>query len=171
MKLLNLLNNNVPAIAKLKEAVWSTGVENGGVMHDLFGRRLVYPNLDFDHALKEAKQRIKEDVEGKLFTSNPKQLARVFQSRAQRQVFNGVLQGTAATILKIITLQCFKDRDTLGLAMKFAAPVHDELQTYVREDHTAQAKAMLEKNFSLELLTHCPIEGEAESGKNWAQTH
>ena len=171
LALLRTLEENAPAMIALKEQVWDTCARNGGVIHDFFGRRLVYRNMVPEHAMKEAKEMIEADEANKLFSHNPKKIAKMLESRAKRQVFNSLLQGTAASVLKIITLSVFKRRDAEGFSTRFCAPVHDELQMYSLVGETRRLKRMLEEEFSMPLLTHCDIMGEAAHGKSWGETH
>lgn len=169
--LMSLLEENAPNLFKLKELVWETAEAKGGVIHDFFGRRLVYPNIVWENALKEAKEAIANDVDGKLFTDNPWKLAKSFQSQAMRRIFNALLQGTAASVLKVLTLMVMEERRKRGLKFRMAGAIHDELQNYMPELVVELVSAMLEEVFRTPLLPHCPIKGDAKAGNNWHDTH
>ena len=61
-----------------------------------------------------------------------------------------------------------------GLDAKFVANVHDEWQLEVREDQAELVgelgvRSIKETTCSLELK--CPLDGEYNVGRNWAETH
>lgn len=169
-QLLHSLETNAPGIGQLKQMIWEWARNNDGVIHDNFGRRLVYRDIIWDNAIIHAQDMIDSDTQNKLFTSDVRELAKFLMSECERQIFNAVLQGTAASVLKILTLFCFENRGEHE-GIYFIAPVHDELQMYCPTDWSESWSKNLEIIFASPLLSHCPIKGESKVGKSWMETH
>lgn len=143
-ELRNKLDKNMPALQRLKEKVWGACASRGYV-YSAFGRRLVYQGM---------RSADKGDV-----------------ARAQRQVFNAMLQGTAADVLKILVNGVMVDLDAFGFNAHLIANVHDEALFYCKQDEADWFAECLTKRFSAPLLSHCPIAGEAKIGHNWYDVH
>jgi DNA polymerase I-like protein with 3'-5' exonuclease and polymerase domains len=143
-ELRNKLNKNMPALQRLKEKVWGACASRGYV-YSAFGRRLVYPGM-------------RSGGKGEI-------------ARAQRQVFNAMLQGTAADVLKILVNGVMVDLDALGFNAHLIANIHDEALFYCKQDEAEYFAECLTKRFSAPLLSHCPIAGEAKIGRNWYDVH
>lgn len=143
-ELLDMLDRNMPAINRLKRRVWSACRSNKGLVHTWFGRRLYYPDIN----------------------SRNKKL----RGRAERQVFNGVLQGTAADILKMI-LVAVEREVTPSYDGWLVAQVHDEGQWYVRSEQAKQFALDIEPYFAYDYLSNCPTCGESKVGNNWNEVH
>ena len=143
-QLLDTLDKNMPAITGLKRYVWNKCRKSNGLIHTWFGRRLWYRDI----------------------CSRDKGL----RSRAERQVFNAVLQGTAADILKMITIMVEREV-TPHYDAVLVAQVHDEGQWHVREEQAEQFALDIEPHFSYDYLSHCPTEGQAKIGNNWNEVH
>jgi DNA polymerase-1 len=130
-------------IKDLKELVWRKCRDRDGVIYTAMGRRLYYPQINSrDHEKK---------------------------GRAERQVFNALLQGSAADILKVLTLSVLNKAHELGAYL--AASIHDELLFYCPEENTSLLAGYLEEKFQARLLKHCPIGGTAKIGNNWLEVH
>jgi DNA polymerase-1 len=130
-------------IKDLKDKVWSMCQQRDGVIYTAMGRRLYYPHIKSrDHEKK---------------------------ARAERQVFNALLQGSAADILKVLTLSVLGRAHELGAYL--AASIHDELLFYCPVDKAEVLAGYLEEKFQARLLTHCPIGGTAKIGDNWLEVH
>lgn len=138
------LDKNMPALQRLKEKVWGT-CSSRGFVYSAFGRRLVYRGMQ---------------------SSDKGEVA-----RAQRQVFNALLQGTAADVLKILVNNVMVDLDEFGFDAYLIANIHDEALFYCREDEAENFAECLTERFSAPLLSHCPISGEAKIGMNWYDVH
>lgn len=189
--IMRVMEENAPAIFALKEMVWDFATKHEGVIHTYFGRRLVYPNLVPEIALENARRLIKDGV----VDDTPQRLARSLTSRSQRQVFNALLQGTAADTLKILEVgvhapllkDIAKREEVLwdlwvlmemgavqvahGYGAWKAASIHDELQFYTPVKHVEAFKKDLTLLFQAPLFSHVNISGDAVSGTNWADTH
>jgi DNA polymerase I-like protein with 3'-5' exonuclease and polymerase domains len=166
-ELMKRLEANAPSLLALKKRVYEEATLRGGVIHTLFGRRLCYPELLEKHAMVAAKQMKEQNPE--LENVPDWKLANSLQHRAQRQIFNALLQGTAADLRKILTLRVMP---LLKKRQYLRAAVHDEL---VLTSPRATAKHLAEeltRIFSTnDLFEHCPIMGEAKIGVRWAETH
>jgi DNA polymerase I-like protein with 3'-5' exonuclease and polymerase domains len=163
--MIDRLNQNAPALQRLKEMVWKSCAKHG-MVHSQFGRRLVYPTIDINYSRKVAKTLV---AMGKLSPGDVEDMAKGLVAKAQRQVFNAVLQGSSADVLKILTLQVMDYAHELGAFL--AAAVHDELLFYVKVDKSEELATYLSKEFKSPLLSHCPIGGDAKIGTSWLSVH
>lgn len=108
-------------------------------MYSAFGRRLSYPDIsNSDGALR---------------------------SRAERQVFNALIQGTAADLFKLLQLEAFPR--LMKVAARPIAAIHDELICEVLEDRAEGVAQTLTNLFTTDKYLLCPIEGVAKVGKSW----
>jgi DNA polymerase I-like protein with 3'-5' exonuclease and polymerase domains len=131
-------------VTALKDKVWTYARNHGGVIHTLMGRRLVYKGLNAkDNELK---------------------------SKAERQVFNALLQGGAGDILKELTLRSL---DTIHLVgARLALAVHDELVGYCHPSVAQDLCTSLTALFGeCELLETVPVVAEFQYGTNWNELH
>lgn len=142
--LLDKVTQRFPALVQLKQLLITKCRDQRGVIHTWFGRRLVYPDI---------------------LSADEQQAA-----KAQRQVFNAVLQGTAADLLKILTLAAMPLLAELGAQL--VASIHDEVLFYVPAAHAERAREVLNCVFNNEgVLSHCPVAGVAKVGETWQQVH
>lgn len=136
-----------PSISKLKELIWSQGV----VVHDLYGRRGVYPNVNSKDKSAKAK--------------------------AQRQQFNFVIQGTEATVVKQIMVlgkelcsqykQWYPELPTPHIVLQ----VHDEVLYEVPEAYAYEFSLDLKDLFSLPFLPNVVMKGDVKIGDSWYEAH
>jgi DNA polymerase-1 len=97
--------------------------------------------------------------------------------RSQHAALNTLLQAAGAVQMKKAICLMHDDLEALGLTSEdfcLVATVHDEVQFEVKEEHAdtvgrtavrAIQKAGDAFNF------RCPLDGEYQKGKNWAETH
>lgn len=138
--LLKKLKKMFPSLPELKEIVWKRCKDNKGVIHDLYGRRGVYPDI------------LSEDSE--------------LQARAQRQAFNFVIQGTEASVMKLFLLNVLELCKAYDA--KLVLQVHDEIVIEAIDDDTLPGfMEELEKIFSLDLLPGIKLKGESKKGDSW----
>jgi DNA polymerase I-like protein with 3'-5' exonuclease and polymerase domains len=183
--LLDSMERGQPSLPALKERAIQYCESTGGVIYTEFGRRLYYPHICYENALEDASKLTEDEREGQ----TPKAYAKGLQARAKRQVFNAVLQGTAADILKILSVglnelgvsvfdlegrvQPFTGSSTLvhHYGGVVAADVHDESLFYVPTEYAPACASELTVLFGTPLLLGCPIAGEAKVGNSWAEVH
>lgn len=138
------LKSNFTSLLELRDEVVRSAKSNRGVVHTLLGRRLVYPDL---------------------ISKN-----RSFRARAERQVFNAVLQGTAADIQKKLMLESANLVHAYGA--RIAAAVHDETLIYSPAAAAPElAKDLTQKWSSSKLLDTVPITAEFKYGTSWSELH
>lgn len=130
-------------IMDLKEQLWKTCRSRDGYIYTCMGRRMYYPHINSKNHESRAK--------------------------AERQVFNALLQGGAADLLKVLTLKVLPKAHTYGAAL--AASIHDELLFYCPMGNSKKLAEILTQDFQTPLLSHCPIKGEAKIGKTWLEVH
>lgn len=153
----------MPAIKQLKELMWQRCADNDGILHDVFGRRLYYPEITASGSMATAARMSNE--EGK----TRKQVAKGLIAQAQRRVFNALLQGSSASLLKRLVLMVFAYQHEYDAYL--VANIHDEALYYVPADTADAFAARLTATFSTPLLSHCPIAGEAKIGNSWHDVH
>jgi DNA polymerase I-like protein with 3'-5' exonuclease and polymerase domains len=157
-----------PATQELKRRVWDKASKNGGVVHTLYGRRLVYPDICLPvFSWKERQSNRSTRVLG---NASVEELCKR-RAEAQRQVFNALIQGTAADIFKILA-----SKATIKLLKIGGIPilnVHDEYVVDVLKDHDEEAKTILNQVFCMtpenSLLPGLPITAEAKVGRTWKE--
>lgn len=138
--LIDKLNAAMPEIQAMKEFVWETAREQGGVMHTLMGHRLVYPDINSKHKGK--------------------------RSKAERQLFNAFIQGSSGDVLKYLTLQSMPIIHEHSAAL--AASVHDELLGYAPTAEVEELCSKLTKLFSTcDLIAPVPISADFHFGTQW----
>jgi DNA polymerase-1 len=130
-------------IKQLKEMLWKTCRQRKGIIYTAMGRRLYYPHI------------------------NSKDFSK--RSQAERQTFNALLQGSAADVLKILTLSILPFAH--GVCAFLAGSIHDELLFYCPEAQAPRLAEYLTEQFKAPLLSHCPIAGEAKIGNTWLEVH
>lgn len=126
------IDTKCPALQNLIDDVIFTARDSGGILHTLLGRRLVYVDL-------------LSDIEA-------------FSKRAERQVFNALIQGSSADVLKVLTLDSMsliRDHDAC-----VAAAVHDELLGYVPNQSSEALVYNLSKRWSSSDLLMIPGKGK-----------
>jgi DNA polymerase-1 len=125
--------------------VWdNTRKHKKGVVNTWFGRRLVYPDIKKGRAL---------------------------EARAKRQVFNAMLQGTSADILKMIAITVQREVGVSLMHVMLCAQVHDEGVWLVANCEVENFLALVDEAFSFDYLSNVPIKGEALAGPNWNDAH
>lgn len=140
---LGILQAGFPSLGLLKAMIIEQAKQNGGDAYTLYGRRGRYPEL-----LSSDKQE---------------------RAHAERQVFNFVIQGTEADIVKMIQIQA--DRllhdDTL-----FIIQAHDELLFECSVERSYGTVQVLEGVVnSYDWLPGLKVTGSAKVGNNWAEIH
>ena len=125
---------------KLKEKYISIAKRNKGVIRDQYGRRLFYPGVNS----KDHQER----------------------ARNERQIFNAIVQGTEATIIKLMGIMMHENLDE---RVKLCGCVHDEFVFEVPNDLIEETEQVIEQIMSADWLVHIPMLGEAEHGKNWKE--
>lgn len=129
----------------LKHYIWELAASQDGLIHDLYGRRLWYPDL------------VSKDNQAR--------------SRAERQAFNAIIQGTEASILKALTLEALWVIEAEGFDARLIINVHDEDLFEVKEEEAEAFAEVLTAIFSnQEYLPGFGSQTEAAGvGDNWAE--
>lgn len=155
------LEKNFPSFFSTRDSIVKRAEENGGVIYSMFGRKLFYP--EYVPSLLTKKARAVMGPEDNLH-----QVKKQLLARANRQVFNAYIQGSAADIIKIINNKLYQ----YGYCPN--AIVHDEDQTQLPteqvEDYIAVVSRVFEE-FNRESNLEVPITYEIKTGRNWAETH
>jgi DNA polymerase-1 len=132
-----------PSDKVLKERIIQACKSNNGVIHDLYGRAGYYRDIySRDWGMKGA---------------------------AERQAFNFVIQGTEASVLKGVGIEC---RKRLGSLAKMVLAVHDEFVFECTQENSAQVITILNEVFNTVPWLHtCKFSGTANAGNNWFEVH
>lgn len=148
-KIMSTIDRKCPSLNSLIADVVATARAQEGVLHTLLGRRLVYPNLFSD--------------DGEL------------RSEAERQVFNALIQGSSADVLKYLSV------DSMPIVRKYhavtAAAVHDEYIGYVPECFaTDLVQSMTYRWSNSSILTipgkgYIPVVAEFQAADSWIEAH
>lgn len=134
------------AVDKLRKIIIKEAMNNDGIVHNFFGRRLSVPELlDYDNGIV---------------------------SSGKRKIFNYIIQGTAGDIFKYLQL---KAQDTIYEEMLFAKQiivVHDEALYYIDSNWSSRGAEVLTECYSDKDLLQLdgvslPISCEFNVGKNW----
>jgi len=143
-KILDAGKKAISCVDDFKQFVVSLCRNNSGVITDLYGRRLVYPDVVSEDKTKRA--------------------------RAERQIFNALIQSTEATIMKIMLPQILEEAPCLTPI----AQVHDEYVFLCPDGQTEEACAKIEDVMSRNWLPgdgtttpHIPVKGDAGAGSTW----
>ena len=129
---------NCPSMDLLKRSVWST-LRKRGYIKTLLGRHLEYPNVN----------------------SKNKSLA----SRAERQSFNALIQGSAADIFKDLSVKTQPICEKYGA--RFVASVHDETLFECPEEHAEEFAKEVTEVWSNQSYLCIPVTAEFAYGDNW----
>ena len=141
--IINQVNSKMPAIEMLKKSVYSA-CRKRGFIRTLGGRILAYPNIN---------------------STNQKE-----RGRAERQAFNALLQGSAADILKMLSILSFPIVKLYGA--RYVASIHDELLFYVDDDKAVEFASDLSDLWSNSgMLDNIPTKAEFKVGESWSQIH
>ncbi|AGR48546.1 DNA polymerase [Anabaena phage A-4L] len=143
--ILDQMREGMPAIWELMENVWHVARKRDGLLYTWFGNPIYYPDLNSKNKWK--------------------------RSRAERQSFNCLIQGTAAGVNKVLGTEVNAHAvRPLGGRMAFA--VHDENGAYIPQKHAQlfDEKANIIYN-NRTLLKHddwcIPVTGSWSKGINW----
>lgn len=141
--ILEQVAESTPSIAKAKAILINKCRNDKGVIHTLFGRRLCYPAI----MAKSSEAR----------------------ARAERQIFNAIIQGTSADILKRLTLEALPL--IRNSSAKILLELHDEMLLECREDRAEELAQDLTKIFNTDLLRPVPVLAEFRTGQTWKDAH
>jgi DNA polymerase I-like protein with 3'-5' exonuclease and polymerase domains len=91
---------------------------------------------------------------------------------------NRIIQSAGAIVMKralVILDQQIRDAGlTIGDDVKYTANIHDEFQLEVKEEYAKLVAELAEKSISLAgqyYNLRCPMQGKAQIGNNWYETH
>jgi DNA polymerase-1 len=135
------------SVSSLKQLLWGICKRQGGLLHDLLGRRLIYTDINSDN---------KQDV-----------------ARAERQAFNAVIQSTEASVMQHVTERVRLRLLQAAPSARILVQVHDELLVECDAKDAETVAAVMTEVFSdiryLPLLTL--QKNEAKVGDNWQEIH
>ena len=141
-------DSKFPSDKTLKERVIQACKSNNGVVHDLYGRAGYYKDVySKDWGLKGA---------------------------AERQAFNFIIQGTEASVLKGVGIECRKRLSLLHLSQpaKLVLMVHDEFVFECKEEDAPVVQQTLNEVFStIPWLQSIKFSGTANIGSSWHSIH
>jgi DNA polymerase I-like protein with 3'-5' exonuclease and polymerase domains len=131
-----------PSVRQLKEMVWSACRGRGGKIYNLYGKRAYYPGINSSDGSES--------------------------SRAERQSFNCVIQGTSFGRLATRLLGIWWVIEKYGV--KIAAMIHDEFIMYVPLQHVKTVTAILSEWFSHpDCFQAVPVNFQFTQVESWAE--
>jgi len=146
-RIYNELNNKIPGLEKLRQAIISKVLRTPNkVLRTLYGHNLVYPYIDsYDSGIR---------------------------SQAERQYFNGIIQGTQADIIKIVMAELYHQHQVnTRLGAILIMQIHDELVFEVPEGNAPILCDVLMRvcNNNKHLLPGLPVTGTPGIGHTWKE--
>lgn len=135
------------------------------------GKKLKKAFLDNTPALKNLREQVLLAAERGWIRSIDGGKIRIKSAHA---ALNYLLQSAGAILMKVALRSLISDALAEGLDFKMVGNIHDEFQAEVKDEHVARYKELCENCFikaGEELGFRIKIQGEAKSGKNWAETH
>lgn len=134
-----------PAFSQWRDKKIKEARQNRGVFYSRFGRRFEVPGLDSGY----------EDM----------------RARAERICISCNIQGTAADIFKILTVDARPIWDELGAL--YMGPVHDEVTFNLLEDFAEGDAACIEETLSSPAggLLLCDVKSKCKVGPSWKECH
>jgi DNA polymerase I-like protein with 3'-5' exonuclease and polymerase domains len=143
---LDKLRQAFPAFFNVKETVWKRARENRGNVYTLYGRKGYYPDI----------------------VSNDKSKS----SRAERQAFNFIVQGTEADLIKIWCNTTYKFIQEHSLDAKLILQVHDEVLYETSEEDAPKLVAYLNWLINgYDWLPELRLKATANVGTTWHDVH
>ncbi|WP_027339355.1 DNA polymerase I [Halonatronum saccharophilum] len=91
------------------------------------------------------------------------------RSFAERMAINTPIQGSAADIMKIATLDVVKAIEETGLEAKVLLQVHDELVLEIPEGEIEEAAKLLKEKMEAAVELDVALEVDAKVGDNWKE--
>jgi len=93
------------------------------------------------------------------------------REKGKRLAMNSPVQGSAADIIKMAMVNCYKAISEKGLKSKIILQVHDELLFEVPEDEVEVMESLIRKEMENVVRLSIPLTIELAKGKNWAEAH
>ena len=135
------------------------------------GAKLIESFLDNTPALKKLRSKVEILAEsGKLPGLDGRQL----YVRSAHAALNTLLQGAGAIVMKKALVLLDRKIKAMKLKAHFVANVHDEWQIEVAEDDAEMVAAMgiqAIQQAGQKFKLRCPLDGEANIGYTWGDTH
>lgn len=136
----------MPSIGHLKQMIWAEARRNHGVVHTLYSRRGIYPAIFSDN--NEAR------------------------SRAERQVFNFVIQGTEADIMKLILVALDPAiKEYFDQVAYLIGQIHDEILFEVAEVAVNEFSQCALTYVEQDWLRHVRMQASVGVADNWLEAH
>ena len=135
------------------------------------GRQLIKAFLDNTPALEALRTKVSRHAEKGWLTGLD---GRHLQVRSAHAALNTLLQGAGAIVMKKALVLLDRKIKAMNLDAKFVANVHDEWQIEVAEEDAEMVAAMGVQSIrqageKFKLI--CPLDGEANIGYTWGDTH
>ena len=136
------------------------------------GKALKAKFLDNTPALKRLREGILSAVAKRKWLKGFD--GRIIRIRSPHSALNTLLQGMGAIVMKYWLIEVARVADMEGLEWYPSANVHDEGQFEVADKDVKRFKEICEASFpviSEQLNSNCLLEGEAQDGTTWYETH
>lgn len=139
------MDTRMPFIEELRKVLIRTALRSGCRLFTMYGHALAYPDLKHSDSAK--------------------------RSRAERQIFNGMIQGSSADIIKLLMcLLHYEHRLAERFKCVLLMSVHDELLFECPEGNSPICMDIIDKVFcNKQLLPGLPVEGISGQGQTWLE--
>ena len=94
---------------------------------------------------------------------------RMIQEFAKRAAINHPIQGTAADLMKIAMIECYKNLKTNSLKSKMIMQVHDEIVVEAKKLEIDTVQAVVRKSMELEQPLSVPLIVDMNIGETWKE--
>ena len=135
------------------------------------GQGILQKFLDNTPALKALRSKVERDsAKGWIKGLDGRHL----QIRSAHAALNTLLQGAGAIVMKKALVLLDRKIKAMGLKAHFVANVHDEWQIEVADEDADMVASMgiqAIQQAGQKLKLTCPLDGEANIGYNWGDTH
>jgi DNA polymerase-1 len=91
------------------------------------------------------------------------------RARIEREAINMPIQGTAADIMKLATVNLYRALREGGFRARLILQVHDELVLEVPEDELARLVPLVRATMEGAYQLSVPLRAEVNIGANWAE--
>jgi DNA polymerase I-like protein with 3'-5' exonuclease and polymerase domains len=135
------------------------------------GKRLIETFLANTPALEKLRTKVSRDAEKGWIKGLD---GRHLQIRSAHAALNTLLQGAGAIVMKKALVLLDRKIKAMNLDAKFVANVHDEWQIEASEQDADMVAAMGIQSIrqaGAKFNLRCPLDGEANIGYTWGDTH
>ncbi len=95
----------------------------------------------------------------------------VMRGLAERNAINAPIQGSAADIMKLAMIECYREIKLRGLEAKVILQIHDEILVEAPRSEVEAVREILQDKMSSVVSLKVPLTVEVGVGDNWLEAH